>query len=193
MTRQETKLLTVLGTLLMIAVVAVLILVPYFRKLNFYEKNISASEQQIINLQRQVANKPELQAVLSEFEALLDESNLFMRVSDREAAAAQLLSSIKKIIEDAGGEISSINPARARNTDENSRTVSVRVSFVVDNDGFVTMLSELAGYKPLMNVVQTRMVPMIKRTRQGISETGQLRLSMDIEAFYSPETPETGA
>lgn len=183
MTANEKRLVTVTGTLLAVVAVVVLVLVPYVRKWQFYDKTIDQRQTRIHNLKRQVANKPALLQEIELMDSLMDSSNLFIRAADKTAASGALLSAVKKIAEEAGGEIASINILDKRKTASN--TVAINLNLTIDNAGLVDVLKDLSASKPLLNVTKARIVPLLKRKGNRASDTGKVRLVLTVEAFFA--------
>lgn len=183
MTTDEKRLVTVTGTLVAVVAVAVLVLVPYVRKWQFYDKTIDQRQTRIHNLKRQVANKPALLREIELMDSLMDASNLFIRATDKTAASGTLLSAVKKIAEDAGGEIDSINILDKRKTASN--TVAINLNLTINNIGLVDVLKDLSASKPLLNVTKARIMPILTRQGNQTSDSGKVRLVLTVEAFFA--------
>ncbi len=147
MTQKEQQLLTVFGTLFAVVIIVVLVAVPYVRKLQFYDKKIAERQTQIYNYKRQIANKPALQGEIQMMNEVMDAAELFLRDVDKASAASALLSSVKKIVEDANGDISSVNMIQQKNS---GNKVTAKVNFTIDNDGLIEVMKNLSASKPLM-------------------------------------------
>lgn len=187
MTSNEKRLLTVTGTVVAVVAVAVLLLVPYIRQWQSYDNAIAQRQQQIQRLKRQVVNKPVLISEINRMDALMNASNLFIRAGDKATASGILLSSLKKLVEDAGGEIrsvTSLSPKKQQAADDN--IVAAKMDFTIDNMGFVDILSDLSTAKPVLNITAVRLTPLLKRKsrRTPKTDTGKLRLNMVVEASF---------
>lgn len=184
MTGKEKQLLTVTGTLLAVAAVAVLGLVPYVKKWQEYDKVIDQRASRIQTLKRQVANKPALQNEIALMSDMMASSKLFFPVATKQAAEAQLLATVKKMIEDAKGQIHSVNILNQRQGGAKN-TAAVKINFTIVNNGLVDVLQKMAGSRPLLNVITARLTPLLKRQRNKQTDTGKVRIDMVIEGFYS--------
>ncbi len=184
MTSKEKRLLTVVGTLVVLVSVAVLVLLPYVKKWQFYDKVIDQRAARIMTLKRQIANKPALEKEIRLMSEMINSSKLFFPVADKATAESQLLSTVKKMIENAGGQINSVNIVNQQR-DSASNSASVKINFTIDNNGLVEILQNLAGSKPLLNVTTAQLRPLMKRRTHKQEDTGKVRLDMVVEGFFS--------
>ncbi len=136
MTNKEKKLLTVVGTVVVLVSVAVLVLLPYVKKWQFYDKAIDQRTARILTLKRQIANKPALEKEIRLMGEMVNASKLFFPVADKAAAESQLLSTVKKMIENAGGQINSVNIVNQQRGNI-SNSAAVKINFTIDNNGLV--------------------------------------------------------
>ncbi|PIE45855.1 MAG: hypothetical protein CSA45_01475 [Gammaproteobacteria bacterium] len=184
MTNKEKKLLTVVGTVVVLVSVLVLVLLPYVKKWQFYDKVIDQRATRILMLKRQIANKPALEKEIQRMGEMINSSKLFFPVADKAAAESQLLSTVKKMIESAGGQINSVNIVNQQRGSA-SNSASVKINFTIDNNGLVEILQNLSGSKPLLNVTTARLLPLMQRRARQQEDTGKVRMDMVIEGFFS--------
>lgn len=184
MTVEEKRLLTVTMTLVLLVAMVVLIVVPYVRQWQSYDDIIEHRAQRIQTLKRQVLNKPALMREIELMDKVIQSSKLFIPTADKQVAEAQLLSAVKKMVEKADGQIRSVNILGNRRA-ARQNTVAIKINFTINNSGLVELLSELASSKPLFNITTTTLIPVV--IRQGVRQldTGNVRLDMVIEGFYS--------
>lgn len=186
MTNKEKRLLTVTGTVLIVAAVAVLILVPYMRKWQFYDKTIAERQTRIYTLKQQVANKPMLMQEIELMNALVEKSNLFIRTPDKASASGVLLSSVKKIVEEAEGKITSVSILNnAKQQGSTANAVSIKINFVIDNNGMIEVLKKISAAKPLLVVTHARIEPMLRRSGYIRIDSGNVRLILTVEGFFA--------
>ncbi len=184
MTNKEKRLLTVVGTVVVLVSVAVLVLVPYVKKWQAYDKVIDQRAARIMMLKRQIANKPALEKEIRLMGEMINSSKLFFPVADKATAESQLLSTVKKMIENAGGQINSVNIVNQQRGNA-SNSAAVKINFTIDNNGLVRILQNLAGSKPLLNVTTAQLLPLVQRQARKQEDTGKVRLDMVIEGFFS--------
>lgn len=184
MTSKEKRLLTVTGTFLTIVVIGVLTLVPYVRKWQFYDKTIAERQTNIHNYKRQIANKPLLLEEIDLVDGLMVSSDLFIRAADKGKASSSLLSAVKNMVEQTGGQIHSINILHSSAQKQAANVVSVKILFIVDNAGLIHFLRKITENKPLLNIVSANIVPLLRSQRRQKVDTGKVRLDLVIEAFY---------
>lgn len=184
MTNKEKQQLTAIGTLVVVIAIGVLLGVPYVKKLKEYDRITEQRLSQISALQQQIANKPALEASIESVDALMEKSNIFMRVANQQAADAELLSIAKKIIEEAGGEVSSVNPLRAQGKSKSSQ---VKINMTITHEGLVEVFKQMSVSKPLMTITEMQAVPVFKRQGNIMIETGRFRVTLGVEAFFLPK------
>lgn len=183
MTVKEKKLLTAILTWASLIIVIITIIITYNKKLSYYSQAITHKTEQISHLKRQIANKPALINAIEEINNLIDQSKLFILAPDKQTSDAMLLSQTKKIIEEAGGEIQTITPMNnRRNKKNNSR---VNISMEASQEAFVEIIKNMGAAKPLMNITQARLVPIWDGRGQRRTETGKVRVHIQVEAFYA--------
>lgn len=183
MTTKDKKRL--IGILTWVAVIGLITItaLTYRKQAAYYDKSIAEKKALIYRLKREAANKPKLTHAIAEIDRLIDESKLFIRTPNRQAADAELLSQAKKIIETAGGKIQSVTPiSNRRNKANNSR---VDISLTATHDQLIEIISKMAASKPLMNVTQARLVPIWKGRGRQRQETGNARVQLQVEAFFA--------
>lgn len=184
MTSNEKQLVTVGGTLLLLAVAAVLVAVPYIRKWQEYDIVIEQRASRIHNLKRQIANKPALQNEIQRMNNMIHSSKLFFPVATKQAADTQLLSTVKKMVEGVGGQIHSVNILNQQRGEAHN-SAAVKINFTITNNGLVDILQKLAGSRPLLNIATARLTPQIQRQGRKQLDTGQVRLDMVVEGFFT--------
>jgi|GEM_PF-6043773 len=166
-------------TLLGIIAVVVLLSVPYLKKMQAYQNLIDERQSKIASLKQQIANKPLLQQEIKRLSALLDQSSIFIRAADPQAANTKLLSLTKKIIEDAGGEIHSVVPI---NKNDKHKT-HVRIKAIVDYDAMIAIFKNMAVSKPLINISNISITALLKKQKKQWVDSGKVEISLDLEAF----------
>lgn len=184
MTNKEKQLLTVGGTLLIVVATVMLLAVPYVKKWQAYDKVIEQRASRIATLRRQIVNKPALQQEIQLMHDMMSSSKVFFPVATKAEAESLLLSTVKKIIEGAGGQIRSVNILNNRRGAAKN-AAAVKINFTVDNNGLVDILTNFAGSKPLLNISTTTLIPMLKRQGRKSVDSGTVRLDMVVEGFYS--------
>lgn len=183
MTNTDKKRLTAILTWVAVIALITVVAMTYRKQLAYYNQAIDEKKALIFRLKREAANKPKLAAAITEIDRLIDESKLFIRTANRQAADAELLSQVKKIIEAAGGEIQSVTPINNRRNKANNTRVNI--SLTAANDELIEIISKMGASKPLMNVTQARLTPIWQGRGRQRTETGNVRVQLQVEAFFA--------
>lgn len=186
--QKEKKILTAILTWSGIITLVIFGIIIYNKQLNYYDNAILRKKDKIINLKRQVANKPALEDAIQKINLLMEQSNIFLRASNKQAADALLLSQVKKIIEEGGGEIRSLDPMNNRRNKSNNSRINVDLS--ASQEDLINIIKTMSSSKPLLNITHAGINPLLEVNGRRRVETGKVRAQLQIEGFFdSGEQP----
>lgn len=187
MTHAEKKQLTVVMTVLAVLVIVVLFAVPYLRKIKEYDSIIEQRTQQVRMFKRQIANKPMLESEITRVGELMQQSDLFVQAQDPQEATGKLLSTLKKVIEDNGGEIKTVNPLNQRK--KQSNTVIVQVTLIANNEQLADILNQLAATKPILDISGARLTSIVRRRGNSAPTDTPLNIVLEVRSFFLLSPP----
>lgn len=175
---------------LVVLLVALAVLIPWWSKMAFYDDDIASKGNQLERFLAMNARRPALEAELNTVRRQLQRSNFYMNADTPALAAAELQKKVKQIIESRGGHLVSTQNVDAFGA-EGPQQIAIRVRMTGDTEGVTKVLYELESAKPLLFLDN-----LTVRTQRRVTGRGQdrsfdmvLDVTLDLIAFLR-EKPE---
>lgn len=190
MTRKDKKRLVQIITLSCLALVVILVAVPYIKKYQRYNRQIASYQEKILQAEQRIINKPALQEEIAKADGLLDTGKMFIIAPTQEQADAQLAQFMRKIVTDVGAELE-----QTKKTTGQGAAVGLDTRFTATTEGFVEILRAISEHRPVINVTSVIVSPLSdkRRVKEGrrtkiVRElNGKLKVTLTVEAFFTTE------
>lgn len=175
---------------LVVLLLALAVLVPWWSKMRFYDAEIAAKSTQLERFQAMVARRPVLEAELNAAKRQLQRSNFYITADTPALAAAELQKKVKQIIESRGGHLVSTQNVDAF-ADEGPLQLAIRVRMTGDTPALTKVLYELENTRPLLFLDNLTLRTQRRVSGRGRNRTYEMVLdaTFDLIAFLR-EQPE---
>jgi len=157
---------------------------PWWAKMQFYDKVIDQSAERIARYQRLIESKPMLNKAFDDLRRQLTKSGQFIQGGSPELAAAELQTKVKQIVGRAGGKlVSTQNLGEAG--EGGLRRIDIKVRMKGDVAALAKVLYELAQAKPRMEVreISVRSRRTVKGRRQNRVEGYELDVTFGVSGY----------
>lgn len=182
---EKSKCVLFLGVLfLAVALLLVMIFVPWWSRMQFYDATASQSADRIDRYQRLIDSRPVLGKRLKALRQDLRKRNYFIAAANQELAAAELQNRVKKIVTGAGGKLISTQKVDI-DKDGDTREIEIRVRMKGDVEALAKVLHDLEGQLPIIMVqnISIRSRRTVKGRRQNRVEGYELDVSFGLVGY----------
>lgn len=175
-----------LGLLLILALV--LVIYPWWTRMQFYDKALDQAADHIQRYQRLLDSAPEQRKRLKHLRQQLKKRKYFVSAANPELAAAELQKRVKTIVAEASGKLVSTQKVDTQGIDP-IREIKIKVRMKGDVDALSRVLYELEGRLPVVTIdnVSIRSRRTVKGRRKNRVEGYELDISFELVGYMLAE------
>jgi len=184
---EKNKCRWLLGAIVLVVVMlASLLFVPWWSKLQQYDKVQAQAVDHIVRYRRLLNSAPQLKGQLKELRRQLGERQYFMSAANPNLAAAQLQKRVKDIVAAAGGKLVSTQKVDGQ-SDSSVDNIEIKVRMKGDISALAGVLHELEGELPVIVVenLSVRSRRTVQGRRKDRVENYELDASFDMVGYLS--------
>lgn len=175
------------AVLLLLALLGVLVLViyiPWQDKMSFYAERQGVLADRLQSYNRMLAQKPQLEQQLGQLTSRLGTSELFIRSTTAELAAAELQSRIRELVEQADAKLISTQNLGMKMAAAQNR-IAVRVRLTGDIDALAAVLYQLESHPPVTIIenLSMRAKQVSRRRSKSLQVQHLIDMNFDLVGF----------
>jgi len=172
-----------------VVLIAATIFIPWYEAINKTMDDIDSLMFRIKRYERIISSRDQVLSAIEQSRKEINALGYFYTQETPSLAAAELQKRIKKIVDAAGGEISSIQVLPGK--EENGLvSIGVKVKVVGNMEMLRSLLYEIDIEKPLMKIDQITIVPSAKRFARKMlaaAKSGTVTIMFDVSGYMKKE------
>lgn len=185
LSQQQHALLSFFLTLGLILTIYFLIIVPVMNKSHALDENIDDTLFQLEKFQTLSNQRGQLTKTLDELKTAAKKNNDFLKSPNRTLAVADIQKYIKAIIQESGGDLTSIQNMASKDT-ENLEAIQLKVHMSGNIKAIKKMLYQVSIHKPILFLDNLVLQPT--RARKTLVPTN-IKFSFEVSAYLFEKQP----